>query len=145
IGRYYAMDRDKRWERVEKAYRLLVFGEGRPRQHAVEAIREYYNEGITDEFMLPIVLVDKDAKPVATVKDKDSIIFFNFRADRARQITRAFTEKDFNGFDVGQRPQVFYTCMTNYSYDFPLPVAFQPEHHQEIFADALAENGLRNL
>jgi 2,3-bisphosphoglycerate-independent phosphoglycerate mutase len=145
IGRYYAMDRDKRWERVEKAYRLLVFGEGRPRQNAVAAIREYYAEGITDEFMLPIVLVGDDAKPIATVQENDSIIFFNFRADRARQITRAFTDKDFDGFDVSHRPQVFYTCMTNYSYEFLLPVAFPQEHHDEILANVFAESGLHNL
>ncbi len=145
IGRYYAMDRDKRWERIEKAYRLLVYGEGRPRQSAVQAIGEYYAEGVTDEFMQPIVLVGDDGKPVATIKDNNSIIFFNFRADRARQITRAFMEKDFDGFDVSPRPQVFYTCLTNYSYDFLLPVAFAPEHHDEILADVFAETGLRNL
>ena len=145
IGRYYAMDRDKRWERIEKAYRLLVYGEGRPRKNGVEAIQEYYKEGVTDEFMLPIVIVGEDEKPVATIKDNDSVLFFNFRADRARQITRAFTDKDFDGFDVTNRPQVFYTCMTNYSYEFVLPVAFTQVKHDEILADVFAENGLRNL
>jgi 2,3-bisphosphoglycerate-independent phosphoglycerate mutase len=145
IGRYYAMDRDKRWERTEKAYQLLVRGEGRKRQHAVEAIRESYQEGITDEFMHPVVLSDENQQPVATIKDKDSVVFFNFRADRARQITRALTEADFNGFDVSDRPEVLFTCMTQYNYAFNLPVAFGPESHEEILADVFAEAGIRNL
>jgi 2,3-bisphosphoglycerate-independent phosphoglycerate mutase len=145
IGRYYAMDRDKRWERTEKAYQLLVRSEGRQREHAVDAIREYYKEGITDEFMHPIVIVDENKQPVAAIKDNDSVIFFNFRADRARQITRAFTEADFNGFDVSDRPKVLYTCMTQYNYAFNLPVAFGPESQEEILADVFAEAGIRNL
>jgi 2,3-bisphosphoglycerate-independent phosphoglycerate mutase len=145
IGRYYAMDRDKRWERTEKAYQLLVRGEGREREHAVDAIRESYKEGITDEFMQPIVLVDENKQPLATIKDNDSVIFFNFRADRARQITRAFTEEGFNGFDVSDRPNVLFTCMTQYNYAFNLPVAFGPESHEEILADVFAEAGIRNL
>jgi 2,3-bisphosphoglycerate-independent phosphoglycerate mutase len=145
VGRYYAMDRDRRWERTEKAYRLLTRGEGRPRHDPVQAIREYYAEGITDEFMLPIVLVDEAERPVATVQDRDSVIFFNFRADRARQITRAFTEEEFPGFDRGPRPGIRFTCMTQYSQSFPLPVAFGPVHHDRILADVLADAGLRNL
>ena len=145
IGRYFAMDRDKRWERTEKAYRLLVLGEGRPRKSAVDAIREFYSEGITDEFMQPIVIVGEDQRPVATVRDEDSLLFFNFRADRARQITRAFTEENFVGFDVTPRPHVFFTCLTQYNQSFSLPVAFGPEHHDEILADLFAEHGLRNL
>jgi 2,3-bisphosphoglycerate-independent phosphoglycerate mutase len=145
IGRYYAMDRDKRWERTEKAYQLLVRGEGRTRQNAVKAIREYYNEKVTDEFMLPIVLTHADGSPVATIKNNDSVLFFNFRADRARQITRAFTEANFEGFDVSDRPQVLYTGLTQYNQAFGLPVAFAPESHEEILADAFSEAGLKNL
>ncbi len=145
IGRYYAMDRDQRWERTEKAYRLLVRGEGRQRLSAVEAIREYYNENITDEFMLPIALTNQDGSPVATIKDNDSVIFFNFRADRARQITRAFTEANFEGFEVNDRPRVSYTCLTQYNQAFGLPVAFAPESHEEILADVFSEAGLKNL
>ncbi len=145
IGRYYAMDRDKRWERTGKAFELLVRGEGREREHAVDAIREYYKEGITDEFMHPIILVDENKQPVATIKDKDSVVFFNFRADRARQITRAFTEEGFKEFDVSDRSHVFFTCMTQYNYAFNLPVAFGPESHEEILADVFAEAGIRNL
>jgi 2,3-bisphosphoglycerate-independent phosphoglycerate mutase len=145
VGRYYAMDRDRRWERTEKAYRLLTRGEGRPRRDPVAAIREYYAEGITDEFMLPVVIVGEDGGPAATVQDRDSVIFFNFRADRARQLTRAFTEEDFPGFDRGPRLGIRFTCMTQYSHSFPLPVAFGPVFHERILADILAEAGLRNL
>ena len=145
IGRYYAMDRDKRWERTEKAYRQLVAGEGRRAKSAVDAIRKSYAEGITDEFMMPIVLVDEEEQPVATIRDNDSIIFFNFRADRARQLTRAFTEVGFAGFDVSPRPGVQFTCMTQYNQAFNLPVAFGPERPDEILATVFAANGLRNL
>jgi 2,3-bisphosphoglycerate-independent phosphoglycerate mutase len=145
IGRYYAMDRDRRWDRSEKAYRVLTRGEGRPRQDPVAAIRESYAEGITDEFVLPIVIVDEHERPNATVQDRDSVIFFNFRADRARQLTRAFTEEDFSGFDRGSKLDLRFTCMTQYSGEFPLPFAFPPERHERILADILAEAGLRNL
>jgi 2,3-bisphosphoglycerate-independent phosphoglycerate mutase len=145
VGRYYAMDRDKRWERTEQAYRLLRYGEGRPRRDPVAAIRESYAEGVTDEFVKPVVIVGGDDTPVATVEDRDSVIFFNFRSDRARQLTRAFTEEEFAGFDRGPRPGIRFTCMTQYDATFPLPVAFGPEHHDEILADIFAEAGLRNL
>ncbi|HKP84486.1 MAG TPA: 2,3-bisphosphoglycerate-independent phosphoglycerate mutase [Blastocatellia bacterium] len=145
VGRYYAMDRDKRWERTEQAYRLLRYGEGRPHHDPVAAIRESYGEGVTDEFVKPVVILGDDDKPVARVEDGDSVIFFNYRADRARQITRAFTEEDFTGFDRGPRPGIRFTCMTQYDRMFPLPVAFGPEHHEEILADVFAEAGLRNL
>ena len=145
IGRYYAMDRDKRWDRTEKASRLLRYGEGRPRRDPVEAILESYGEGVTDEFVNPIVIAGDDDKPVATIDDGDSVIFFNFRADRARQLTRAFTEEDFTGFDRGARPGIRFTCMTQYDRTFPLPVAFGPEHQDKILADVFAEAGLKNL
>ena len=145
IGRYFAMDRDKRWDRIEKAYRLLVSADGRPRIGPVAAIREYYAEGITDEFMKPIAIVDAGGKPVATVRDHDSVIFFNFRADRARETTMAFTGRDFTGFDRGHRLDIRFTCMTQYDRNFDLPVAFEPQHHEMILADVMAQNGLRNL
>lgn len=145
VGRYYAMDRDKRWERTEQAYRLLKFGEGRKRQIPVDAILESYAEGVTDEFVKPIVIVGEDQRPVATIEDRDSVIFFNYRADRARQITRVFTEEDFTYFDRGPRPGIRFTCMTQYDHTFPLPVAFGPEHHNEILADVMTGAGLKNL
>jgi 2,3-bisphosphoglycerate-independent phosphoglycerate mutase len=145
VGRYFAMDRDKRWDRVEKAYRLLVFGEGRARIDPVAAIREYYAEGITDEFMKPIQIVDPDGAPVATIRDHDSVIFFNFRADRAREITTALTSEAFTGFDRGKKLDIRLTCMTQYDANFDLPVAFGPQHLDMILADVLSQNGLRNL
>jgi 2,3-bisphosphoglycerate-independent phosphoglycerate mutase len=145
VGRYYAMDRDKRWERTEQAYKLMRSGEGRKRRDPVEAIQESYDEGVTDEFVKPIVVVAEQDKPIATIEDGHSVIFFNFRADRARQITRAFTEDDFSFFDRGQKPDIRFTCMTYYDRRFPLSVAFGPEHHDQILADVVAEAGLRNL
>ena len=145
VGRYYAMDRDKRWERIKEAYNLLVNGVGRPRTDPVEAIREYYSEGITDEFMKQIVIIDERGNPVTTVRDDDSIIFFNFRADRTRELTRAFTKEGFNGFDRGQKLNVFFTCMTQYDTTFGLPVAFGPVKIEMILADVMAREGLRNL
>lgn len=145
VGRYYAMDRDQRWERTEQAYRLLRYGEGRARLGPVDAIRESYGDGVTDEFVKPIVTVDDAGKPTATIQDGDSVIFFNFRSDRARQITRAFTEDDFAFFERGPTPDIRFTCMTYYDRLFHLPVAFGPVHHEQILADVLAEAGLTNL
>jgi 2,3-bisphosphoglycerate-independent phosphoglycerate mutase len=145
VGRYYAMDRDKRWERTEAAFRLLRYGEGRPHSDPVRAIIESYSQGVTDEFVKPVVITGEDDKPVATIRDTDSVIFFNYRSDRARQLTRALTEADFTGFDRGERPGIRFTCMTQYDSTFPLPVAFKPEHHDRILADVFAEAGLRNL
>jgi 2,3-bisphosphoglycerate-independent phosphoglycerate mutase len=145
VGRYYAMDRDKRWDRVEKAYRLLVRGEGVKRSDPVAAIRESYGEGVTDEFVKPISIVDAEGSPVATVDEGDSVIFFNFRADRARQLTVAFNQEDFTGFDRGSRPGVTFVCMTQYDRTFGLPVAFGPEHHSMILADVFAKEGVKNL
>jgi 2,3-bisphosphoglycerate-independent phosphoglycerate mutase len=145
VGRYYAMDRDKRWERTEQAYRSMRFGEGRARRDPVEAIRESYGDGVTDEFVKPIVIVDDSDKPAGTIQDGDSVIFFNFRSDRARQITRAFTEDDFTFFDRGPKPEIRFTCMTYYDRQFSLPVAFGPGHHDQILADVFADAGLKNL
>jgi 2,3-bisphosphoglycerate-independent phosphoglycerate mutase len=145
VGRYYAMDRDKRWERTEQAYRLLRYGEGTARRDPVAAIRESYGFGVTDEFVKPIVIVGDAQNPVGSIKDGDSVIFFNFRSDRARQITRAFTEDGFEFFDRGPAPQIRFTCMTHYDRLFELPVAFGPAHHDQILADVFAEAGLKNL
>ena len=102
MGRYYVMDRDNRWDRVEKAYKALVFGEGETAVSGPEGIQISYDKDATDEFVLPTVVM-KDGAPVATVKDNDSIIFFNFRPDRAREITRTFCDDNFTGFDRGER------------------------------------------
>jgi 2,3-bisphosphoglycerate-independent phosphoglycerate mutase len=145
VGRYYAMDRDKRWERTEQAYRLMRYGEGSARRDPVAALRESYRSGVTDEFVKPIAIVDDRDEPMATIMDGDSAIFFNFRSDRARQITRAFTEDDFSFFNRGPKLGIRFTCMTTYDRQFSLPVAFGPERLDQILADVLADAGLKNL
>jgi 2,3-bisphosphoglycerate-independent phosphoglycerate mutase len=146
VGRYYAMDRDKRWDRVSLAYHMLVYGEGKRSTDPVAAILESYDAGKGDEFVEPIVVDDDAGAPVAKVCDDDAVLFFNFRADRAREITRAFTQADFADFDRGPAPpRVHYACMTQYDATFPLPIAFPPQRHEGILADVLAEHGLRNL
>lgn len=143
IGRYYVMDRDNRWERVEKAYRALVFGEGEKAESAPAGIQSSYDNDVTDEFVLPTVVM-KDGAPVATIKDHDSIIFFNFRPDRAREITRAFCDDGFTGFDRGERVKTTYVCFTEYDVTIPnKQVAFVKEEITNTFGEYLAANGLR--
>jgi 2,3-bisphosphoglycerate-independent phosphoglycerate mutase len=145
-GRYFAMDRDKRWERVEKAYRLYTEGDGRGETDPVAAVESAYASGETDEFVRPLVMIDKQNKPVGTVGDADGIIFFNFRADRAREITRAFTEDGFAGFKRRVTPDLCtYTTMTLYDEDFDLPVAFGPVHLEMILGEVLSRHGMRQL
>ena len=140
-GRYYAMDRDNRWERVEKAYDAIRNGKGEVATDAVQAIADSYANELTDEFMLPTVIV-KDGKPVGTVQDKDSIIFFNFRPDRARELTRVFCMNEFDGFDRGNRPDVFYVCFTEYDVTIPNKVvAFHKVSITETFGEFLAKHG----
>ncbi len=143
IGRYYAMDRDSRWERVKLAYDAMVHGEGERAPDEQTALALAYARGETDEFVRPTVVGD-DRRTL--VKDDDSCLFFNFRPDRARELTRAFTEPSFARFDRGPRPpQVTFTTMTQYKKEFPLPVAFPPQGVEHVLAEVLAENGLRQL
>ncbi|MDX2451044.1 2,3-bisphosphoglycerate-independent phosphoglycerate mutase [Desulfosarcina sp.] len=145
-GRYYAMDRDKRWDRVEKAYRLYCEGHGRVETDPVAAVKSAYNRDETDEFVQPVVMVDESGKPVGTVTDGDGIIFFNFRADRAREITRAFTEKKFDGFERLVVPALSgYTTMTLYDEGLHLPMAFGPVHLEMILGEVLSRQGLCQL
>jgi 2,3-bisphosphoglycerate-independent phosphoglycerate mutase len=145
-GRYFAMDRDKRWDRVEMAYRLYTEGEGRTESDPVAAVKAAYARGETDEFVQPVAMVDAAGNPVATVKDGDGIIFFNFRADRAREITRAFTDNGFDGFRRRVVPRLCgYTTMTLYDETFDLPVAFTPVHLEMILGEVLSRRGLRQL
>jgi 2,3-bisphosphoglycerate-independent phosphoglycerate mutase len=144
VGRYYAMDRDKRWERIDRAYRMLVYGEGNRASDPLAAVRSSYERNITDEFVEPIVVIGADEKPVATIEDGDSVIFFNFRADRARQLTAALAVPGFDGFEVTQRPHVHFVCFTVYDKTYPLPVAFPPEHLTNILAEVFAGLGVRN-
>ena len=144
IGRYYAMDRDKRWERTERAYELLVKGQGERATDPVAAMRRSYEQGITDEFAEPTLVVDTGGEPVATIRDGDAVIFFNFRPDRARQITRALAISGFQEFDVSGRPQIHFACFTVYDRSFPLPVAFPPHTHKNVLAEVWEKIFVRN-
>ncbi|MDQ2856175.1 MAG: 2,3-bisphosphoglycerate-independent phosphoglycerate mutase [Acidobacteriota bacterium] len=135
IGRYYAMDRDKRWERTQRAYELLVHGKGQPATDPIAAIKNSYERGITDEFVEPIVIVRGDGEPVATIRDDDAVIFFNFRPDRARQLTRALAVTGFSEFPVPNRPRIDFVCFSVYDATFPLPVAFPLHHHKNVLAE----------
>ncbi|HHY70220.1 MAG TPA: 2,3-bisphosphoglycerate-independent phosphoglycerate mutase [Thermoanaerobacterales bacterium] len=146
-GRYYAMDRDKRWDRTQKAYDAIVFGEGLKAASAKQAILQSYKRKETDEFVMPTVITDDNGKPVAMVKQGDSIIFFNFRPDRARQLTYAFCDEEFNGFcrKQGYFP-IYYVCLTEYDAGIKnVRVAYSPESLKNILADVLAKAGLRQL
>ncbi len=145
IGRYYAMDRDNRWERVERAYRAMTMGDGFAVASGAEAIASAYAAEQGDEFVEPRVIT-ADGTPVATVGAGDGIIFFNFRADRAREITRAFTQQDFTGFDRGAAPELAdYVCLTEYDATFPLPVAYPPENLTRILGEEVSRAGMRQL
>lgn len=140
-GRYYGMDRDNRWDRVEKAYRALTLGEGVTADSALEAVTQSYAKGETDEFILPTVVM-KDGAPTATINDGDSIIFFNFRSDRARELTRTFCCDDFDSFDRGPRKQVTYVCFTDYDVTIPgKEVAFPKLIMTNTLGEWLAVNG----
>ena len=142
-GRYYAMDRDNRWDRIEKAYAALTRGEGVTANSGVEAVAQSYEKGETDEFVLPTVVL-KDGAPTATIKDNDSIIFFNFRPDRAREISRTFCCDDFTGFDRGERIHVTYVCFTEYDVTIPNKyIAFKKVSVTNTFGEWLAANGLK--
>ena len=135
IGRYHSMDRDKRWERTQRAYELLVEGHGEPSTNPIAALQKSYERGVTDEFVEPVVIVNEDGTPVGTLKDGDSVIFFNFRPDRARQLTRAIAVPGFAEFNVSRRPSVSFVCFTVYDRTFPLPVAFPPHDHKNVLAE----------
>jgi 2,3-bisphosphoglycerate-independent phosphoglycerate mutase len=146
MGRYYAMDRDNRWERVEKAYAAMVLGRGRARKDACSAIESAYAEDETDEFVLPTVITDDRGGPVGCIGDGDGVIFFNFRADRAREITRALTLADFTGFSRPQVPKLAgYICMTEYDETFDLPIAFPPQHLFHILAEEISSRSMPQL
>ncbi len=143
-GRYYAMDRDNRWERVERAYRAMVRGEGKTSDDPVAAVQESYASGKTDEFIEPVVIA-RNGRPAGAISPGDSVIFFNFRADRARELTRALTDEAFDRFPRPERLGLSYACMTRYDETFGLPVAFPPQHMGNLLADVFAAAGIRNL
>ena len=140
-GRYYAMDRDNRWDRVEKAYRVLTLGEGNTASDAVSAMQASYDDGKTDEFVIPTVITE-DGQAIGKVSADDSVIFFNFRPDRAREITRAFCSDDFDGFDRGQRLPLTYVCFTEYDVTIPnKEIAFHKVELHNTFGEFLAAHG----
>ena len=144
VGRYYAMDRDKRWERTQRAYDLLTKAIGERATDPIAGINQSYERGVTDEFVEPIAIVRKDGSPVATIKGDDSVIFFNFRPDRARQLTRALALADFNEFEIADRPRVHFVCFTMYDSTFNLPIAFPPRQHRNVLAEAWGDLRVRN-
>ena len=145
-GRYYAMDRDKRWDRVQKAYRAIVEGTGQETNNPLQAIRDSYGEGVYDEFVLPTVCVREDGEPVGKVSDGDALICFNFRPDRVIQIPQSLTQDDFDGFTRMTRPEdLCYVSMTKYSDTIDARVAFPPELPQETLGEVVSQAGLKQL
>lgn len=144
-GRYFAMDRDKRWDRIEKAYNVLVGESSGGMFSPVDYLRKMYRSGTGDEFIPPVSVLNEQKEPVGPIKDGDAVIFFNFRADRARQITRALTETGFADFERQRVPKISrFVCMAPYD-NFNLPVAFRPSYPQRIFAEIISEKGLSQL
>ena len=145
-GRFYAMDRDNRWERVQKAYDCLTSSEGEVFNCAQEAIEARYAKGETDEFIVPLVIGDEAGNPKATIKDGDAVVFFNFRGDRPRELTRAFVDDDFAGFVRKNNPKVHYVCLTEYDKTIPAAVAF-PKHAKmkNIFGEYISKLRLKQF
>jgi 2,3-bisphosphoglycerate-independent phosphoglycerate mutase len=143
VGRYYAMDRDRRWDRTKLAWDAIVLGVGeRPKASIPEAVRRRYKAGETDEFLKPMVF---SAESGQQIRDGDVVFFFNFRADRARQLSQAFLFPDFSGFDRGPRPKVDFITMTEYDRTYECPVAFQPQTLEKILGEVVSDAGKRQL
>lgn len=145
IGRYYAMDRDKRWERVRKAYDLLVKGEGTPKTDMVKAMQESYDEGVTDEFVNPVIHVDENGKPLATIQEGDVVIFFNYRNDRAKELTIVLTQKDMPEAGMKTIPLEYFT-MTPYDDTFKgMNILFDKDNVQNTLGEIVSKAGLTQL
>ncbi len=146
MGRFYGMDRDQRWDRVEKAYQCMRNGKGERASNAIEAIQASYDHQITDEFVEPTNITDANGNPIALVEDGDSVVFFNFRGDRPREITRAFVDPEFSAFDRGALPQLYYVCLTEYDKTIPAPVAFKkPPKMKNIVGEYWSKLGLKQF
>jgi len=145
VGRYYAMDRDKRWERVQKAYRAMVYGEGKLTSDPVRAVEESYQEEVTDEFIKPIVVSESGNPLSGRIKENDVGIFFNFRADRARELSYVLSEKDFKEFDRGNNLTIHLVNMTQYDEKLKTSVAFPPNKLKNILPEVLSKRGLKQL
>jgi len=145
IGRYYAMDRDKRWERIKLAYDLLVNGTGTATQDPVAAVNESYQKDVTDEFIQPLVCVDNDNQPVGKIQPDDVVIFFNFRTDRPREITEVLTQKDFPDFEMSKLP-LYYVTMTRYDENFKnVKVAFPKDNLQQTLGEVISDAQLSQV
>lgn len=145
-GRYYSMDRDRRWQRTKLGYDAIVHGEGRRAGTSAEAIQASYTDDVSDEFVLPVVLVNDDGSPKATISDNDAVIFFNFRADRARQLTQALIEPDFDGFDDPDRPQNLKMVTFMDYYDGQIPdFAFEVPEPANGLAETISKMGLKQF
>ncbi len=143
-GRFYAMDRDKRWERIKKCYDALVKGEGNKATSATIAIEDSYQKEIFDEFVEPTIICNGDT-PIATIKEHDSVIFFNFRPDRAREITRAIVDPNFDGFET-EKMETYFVCFTSYDETMPnVKIAFKKEPLVNTFGEVISKNGLTQL
>ncbi|MCF7956936.1 MAG: 2,3-bisphosphoglycerate-independent phosphoglycerate mutase, partial [Phycisphaerae bacterium] len=143
MGRFWGMDRDQRWDRVERAFQAMRFGKGDKSTSATQAMQASYDKDITDEFIEPTLIVGNDSQPLGLIEDGDAVLFMNFRGDRPREITRAFVDDDFKGFDRGEKPDLFYVCLTEYDATIRAAVAFpKPAKMKNILADYLAHHGL---
>jgi len=146
MGRFWGMDRDQRWERVEKAYGCLRYGKGNKFQTVREVMEDSYRREVTDEFVEPSLLTGKDGQVKTLIEDGDAVVFFNFRGDRPREITRAFVDPKFNAFDRGQMPRLHYVCLTEYDATIPAPAAFaKPPKMKNIVGEYWARLGLRQF
>ena len=146
-GRYYAMDRDKRWDRIQKAYSAILEGKGSKASDAVNCAETSYSAGVTDEFIIPTVITDENGFPTGKLEENDSIIFFNFRPDRARQITRAIVDSDFNGFEREKiLKRFFFVCFTRYDDTLPnVHIAFKPQLLHNTLGEYISSLGLKQL
>ncbi|MGP7819389.1 2,3-bisphosphoglycerate-independent phosphoglycerate mutase [Niallia sp. 01092] len=146
-GRYYSMDRDQRWDRVEKSYRAMVYGEGPSYSNPLDVVEDNYKNEIYDEFVLPSVITKENGEPVATIQDEDAVIFYNFRPDRAIQISNTFTNEDFRSFDRGANhpKNLYFVCLTHFSETVKGYVAFKPTNLDNTLGEVLSQNGLKQL
>lgn len=146
-GRYYAMDRDKRWERVEKSYRAMVYGEGPKYEDPMQAIVESYEKSVFDEFVMPTVMTDASGQPVGLVESNDAVVFLNFRPDRAIQLSNVFTNEDFQGFDRGDKlpKNLYYVCLTLFSETVKGYVAYKPKNLDNTLGEVLVQNNKKQL
>jgi 2,3-bisphosphoglycerate-independent phosphoglycerate mutase len=146
MGRFYAMDRDSRWDRVQRAYECMRFGKGHKARNASEAIQQSYEKDTTDEFIEPTCIVNEQNEPVGIIQDGDGVVFFNFRGDRPREITRAFVQDDFKEFTRATKPDIYYACMTEYDATIPAPVAFpKPPKMKNILGAYWSSLGLKQF